>query len=77
MSSARALAFLCVLLTAGAAFACPTCGAETDTKGVYQAMTMVMSLLPLAMMGTVVGLIAFRSRRADRQSAPPPPPPPQ
>ena len=67
----RALAFFCVLLFAGAAFACPTCGAATDTKGTYQAMTVVMSLLPLAMMGSVVGFIAFRVRRADRQSLPP------
>lgn len=67
---ARALAFFCVLLFAGAALACPTCGAETDTKGVYQAMTFVMSLLPLAMMGGVVGFIAYRVRKADRSLPP-------
>lgn len=69
---ARALAFLSVLLIASVAFACPTCGAEQDTRGVYQAMTAVMSLLPLAMMGGVVWFIAYRVRRADRSAAPPP-----
>jgi hypothetical protein len=70
----RALAFFTALLLSTAALACPVCGAETDTKGVYQAMTFVMSLLPLAMMGGVVGFIAYRVRRADQL---PPPPPPQ
>ena len=70
----RALAFFSVLLIAGVALGCPVCGAETDTKGTYQAMTVVMSLLPLAMMGSVVGVIAFRVRKADRSSLPPPPP---
>ncbi len=69
---ARAVAFLSVLLVAATAFACPVCGAETDTKGTYQVMTMVMSLLPLVMMGSVVGFIAYRVRRADRQAGTPP-----
>lgn len=66
----RALSFLVTLLFAGAALACPTCGAEADTKGTYQAMTMVMSLLPLLMMGGVVGFIAYRVRKADRAAPP-------
>ncbi|MBS1149181.1 MAG: hypothetical protein H6Q89_879 [Myxococcaceae bacterium] len=75
----RALAVLAVLLSGSIALACPTCGAATDTKGTYQAMTAVMSLLPLLMMGGVIGFIAFRVRRAEREAlAPPPqPPPPQ
>ncbi len=70
----RALTFLGGFLVATAALACPTCGAETDTKGTYQAMTMVMSLLPLLMMGGVVGFIAYRVRKADRAVPPPAPP---
>ena len=68
----RPLSALAVLFVSATAMACPVCGAETDTKGVYQAMTAVMSLLPLAMMGSVVAFIAYRVKRADR---PPPPPP--
>jgi hypothetical protein len=70
----RALAFFSVLLLSAVAFACPVCGAATDTKGTYQAMTVVMSLLPLAMMGSVVGFIAFRVRRAERTTLPSGPP---
>ena len=62
----RALAFFSVLLIAGVAFACPVCGAATDTKGTYQAMTIVMSLLPLTMMGSVVGFVAYKVRKADK-----------
>jgi hypothetical protein len=72
--SARAFAFVLVLLTSAVALACPVCGAETDTKGTYLGMTMVMSLLPLAMMGSVVGFIAFKVRKADRLAQLPPPP---
>ena len=72
----RALAFVVALLTSAAALACPVCGATTDNNGAYQAMTAVMSLLPLVMMGSVVGFIAFRVRKAERQNQPPPPPPP-
>lgn len=71
----RAIAFFSVLLFSAVALACPVCGAATDTKGTYQAMTVVMSLLPLAMMGSVVGFIAFRVRRAERTTLPPPPAP--
>ena len=69
----RALAFFSVMLIAGVAVACPVCGAATDTKGTYQAMTVVMSLLPLVMMGSVVGFIVFRVRRAERLMLRPPP----
>jgi len=73
---ARALALVGVLLTSGSALACAVCGAATDTRGTYQAMTLVMSLLPLAMMGGLVSFIAFRVRRAEREGLPPRPPPP-
>ena len=66
----RALAFLAVLFLSAAALACPVCGAATDTKGTYQAMTIVMSLLPLLTMGSIVGFIVFRVRRSERQRLP-------
>ena len=56
-------------LLASAALACPVCGAETD-QSVYLAMTIFMSLTPLAAMGTLGWVVYSRSRRQD---APPPP----
>lgn len=58
----RALASLTVFLGSGAAWACPVCGAATDTKGTYQAMTLVMSGLPLLMIGGIVLVIVLRYR---------------
>ena len=69
----RGLAFLGVLFVSGVALACPVCGAATDTQEVYKSMTVVMSLLPLAVMGSVVGFIAYRAKRADREVRTPPP----
>lgn len=59
----RMLASLFVLCAATAAWACPVCGAATDTKGTYIGMTLVMSGLPLLMIGSVVLFVAQRIRR--------------
>lgn len=66
---ARVLAGLGVLFVATAAWACPVCGAATDTKGTYINMTLVMSGLPLLMIGSVVFFVAQRVRRAGREEA--------
>ena len=64
---ARLFGALSVLLVSGAAWACPVCGAATDTKGTYQATTLVMSGLPLAMLGALVFFVGQRMRRAARE----------
>lgn len=60
-------AFVLALLGSAVALACPVCGAATDNQDEYKYMTLVMSALPLMMMGSVVGVIAFRVRKADRE----------
>jgi hypothetical protein len=62
----RRLAATYAMLAASAAWACPVCGAATDTKGTYISMTLVMSGLPLLMIGGVVFFVGQRFRRASR-----------
>ena len=65
----RTLASLFVLFASASAWACPVCGAATDTKGTYIDMTLVMSSLPLVMIGSLVFFVAARVRRAAREEA--------
>ncbi len=51
------------------AVACPVCGVATeDNKMAYLAMTIMMSLLPLAGMGGVAWWVWRRSRALDSES---------
>ena len=65
--SARVWASLYVLFASAVAWACPVCGAAQDTKGTYINMTLVMSGLPLVMIGSVVAGVAIRFKRADEE----------
>lgn len=70
-----------VALGAGAAWACPVCGLPSEQgQGAYIAMTAVMSLLPLALLGGAVAWVVLRVKRADeaeaREAASTPEPPP-
>ncbi len=65
--SARGWASLYVLFASAVAWACPVCGAAQDTKGTYINMTLVMSGLPLVMIGSVVAGVAIRFKRADEE----------
>lgn len=65
-------AFAASLLASAVALACPVCGAATSNETEYQLMTLVMSALPLLTMGGIVGLIAYRAKKADRDEQKPP-----
>lgn len=69
------LAFVAALLSSAVALACPVCGVATSNETEYQLMTLVMSALPLLTMGGIVGLIAYRAKKADQAERPPPPAP--
>jgi hypothetical protein len=56
---------LVVMFGSFAAWACPVCGAAQDTKGTYINMTLVMSALPLVMIGSVVLGVALRFKKAE------------
>jgi len=65
----RLLAVLALAAWAGPAWACPSCfdPKQADTN-VWLGSTIALSLLPLAMMGGVVGFIAWRVRAAHRNA---------
>jgi hypothetical protein len=52
---------LVTLLMAGAASACSVCGQVND-QGAYLAMTVFMSLTPLALIGGLIGWVYVRSK---------------
>ena len=58
---------LLLALVASPAFACAVCGAGEDdpSRGSYVWMTMVISLLPLAMLGGIVGYVVLQTRKAE------------
>lgn len=57
-----------ILLAPAAALACPVCGTGPErSREAYVSMTMVLSLLPLAMVG---GLIFVFVRRARQKATP-------
>lgn len=61
-------AALLTLLASSPALACAVCGAGDDpAKGSYLGMSIVISLLPLAMLGGIVGFVAYRARLRDRE----------
>ncbi len=50
------------------ALACAVCGAgEEASQGSYVVMTLIISGLPLAMLGGIVGYIVVKSRAAARE----------
>jgi fatty acid desaturase len=65
----RAL-FAFALLFSTAAFACATCGvggtANDPNQGAYKLMTIVMSLTPLALIGSVVFWVFWRMRQHEK-----------
>lgn len=63
----RALAPL-VALMSSPALACAVCGAgDEPARGSYVVMTLIISGLPLAMLGGIVGYIVVKSRAAARE----------
>lgn len=67
-------ALAATLLSASPAWACAVCGAgQEPNNGMFVVMSVVISLLPLAMMGAI-GYWVFRSARRARLAAPPPAP---
>lgn len=57
-----------VAVLSSPAFACAVCGAGEDrTQESYLAMTIVISLLPLAMLAGIVGWVVYRYRAAERE----------
>lgn len=65
----RSAAALCAL-AAAPALACPVCG-ETygPARWAYFVMTLILSLLPLALIGGVIGAVVIRARRAEAEAA--------
>jgi hypothetical protein len=65
----RALA-LCFAVVPGLALACPVCGQGKEGSGpALLVMSIIMTMLPLAMIGGVVGWVYLRVRRADREAS--------
>ena len=61
---------LMVTLLSSPAFACAVCGAGYDpAKGSYVVMSVIISLLPLAMLGGILAWVIIRSRAAAREEA--------
>lgn len=58
----RALAALAVLLAPAPALACAACAAGADSNRVFFIMTMVMSVLPLLLIGAGLWWIARHAR---------------
>lgn len=70
-------AALVSLLASSPALACAVCGAGDDpSKGSYVSMSIIISLLPLAMLGGIVGWVVHRTRAAEREASPQSSPPP-
>lgn len=66
------LVALASTLVAKAAWACPVCGLPLEQgQDAYILMTPIMSLLPLLLVGGVVGWVVVRARRADREEGHP------
>ena len=60
-------ASLLLALVSSPAFACAVCGAgENDpSRGSYVWMSVIISLLPLGMLGGLIGYIVVKTRAAD------------
>ena len=70
-SISRQVICIGILLTAApaSALACPVCGfvGTSDNTWAYQAMSAMLTLLPLAMVGALVLWLARRAARADTE----------
>ena len=70
-TSGRVVGIAAGLLTAApaSALACPVCGlvGPSDNTWAYQAMTAMLTLLPLAMVGALVWWLARLAARADTE----------
>lgn len=66
---------LATLLLAPPAWACAVCGGSIDdrSQGTYLVMTLIISALPLALLGGLVGFVAWRSRTAEPEAPAPVP----
>lgn len=59
-----------VALGAADALACPVCGQVSEQgQGAYLFMTGVMTVLPLAVLGSLVGWVVYRFRLEARRQA--------
>lgn len=67
----RALTALLVSLAPALAHACAVCGSGEDdrSRGAYLVMTLIISVLPLGMLGGVIGYLAWKSKAAAREAA--------
>jgi hypothetical protein len=64
-------AFALSLLFSSPALACAVCGAgDEPQRGAYVVMSVVISLLPLAMLGGIVGYVVLKSRAGSEQPEP-------
>jgi hypothetical protein len=62
-------AALLPLVVSSPALACAVCGAGDDpVKGTLLTMSIIISLLPLAMLGGIVGWVVHRTRAAAREA---------
>lgn len=69
----RALSLLLALL-ASPALACAVCGAgDEPSRGTYVWMSVIISLLPLAMLGGILAFVVISSRAAAREAKAAPP----
>ncbi len=69
MRGARALSAIGAL-AALPAMACAVCGAgDEPSRGSYVLMSVIISLLPVAMLGGIAGFVFYRSRQMNAQNA--------
>jgi len=68
----KRVAVAALLLAPALALACDSCGGPNNdypTKWAYEWMSMVLSLLPLAFIGAVIGFIVYRVRKAEQEES--------
>jgi hypothetical protein len=65
----RALPALAVAVLPAVAQACAVCGAGEDdpARGAYVTMTLIISALPLGMLGGLIGYVAWKAKAAARE----------
>ncbi len=68
----RRLVLIAIAFTPAIALACDSCGGGNpnnnyQTKWAYQLMSAILSLLPLAFIGSVIAFVVYKARQAERE----------
>lgn len=64
------VAFVVVMLTASAAFACPVCGgAKAENDWAFGVTTLILSVMPPLFFGGIIAFFVRAHRKAQREEA--------